>query len=183
MSKSKPLKITNGLGIKEHDDQGRLITAEYNDFYLATTYVPNSGNGLVRLDYRIEWDKALLKHLKNLEKTKPVIICGDFNVCHRDIDIARPKPNYNKSPGYMQVEIDGLDNYINAGFIDSFRTLHPNEVKYSWWSMRAGARGKNIGWRLDYFLVSEVLMARVEQADIWTQVEGSDHCPVILEVK
>lgn len=182
LTKTKPLSIINGLGIPEHDDQGRLIVAEYENYFLATTYVPNSGAGLVRLDYRIEWDKALLAHLNKLNETKPVIMCGDLNVCHRDIDIARPKPNYNKSPGYMQVEIDGLDNYTQAGFRDSFRELHPDEVKYSWWSMRGGARSKNIGWRLDYFLVSEQLMPHVKQADIWTEVEGSDHCPVILEL-
>lgn len=182
ISKTEPHSVQFGLGIEEHDNEGRLITAEYDDFFLCTTYVPNSGNGLVRLDYRVEWDKALLKHLKQLEKKKPVIICGDFNVCHRDIDLARPKQNYNKSAGYMQKEIDGLDNYINAGLVDTFRNLHPEEVKYSWWSMRAGARGKNIGWRLDYFLVSESYMNNIKQADIWTQVEGSDHCPVILEL-
>lgn len=182
LTKKEPLNITKGLGIEAHDDQGRLIVAEFESYYLATTYVPNSGNGLVRLSYRTEWDKALLDHLKELEKKKPVIICGDFNVCHKDIDIARPAANYNKSPGYMQEEIDGLDNYIEAGFRDSFRQLHPDEVKYSWWSMRAGARQKNIGWRLDYFLVSETLLPHVKQADIWTHIEGSDHCPVILEI-
>ncbi|MBD80015.1 MAG: exodeoxyribonuclease III [Crocinitomicaceae bacterium] len=183
LTRKKPISITYGMGIPEHDDQGRLIIAEYEDFYLGTTYVPNSGNGLVRLDYRITWDTALLKHLKKLEEKKPVIICGDFNVCHREIDIARPKANYNKSAGYMQVEIDGMDNYTNAGFKDSFREFHPDEVKYSWWSLRGGARSKNVGWRLDYFLVSESIMNRVKQADIWTQIEGSDHCPVILELK
>jgi exodeoxyribonuclease-3 len=183
LSKTEPLSVKKGLGIPEHDNQGRLIVAEYDDYYLATTYVPNSGNGLVRLDYRVEWDKALLSHLKELENHKPVVICGDFNVCHRDIDIARPKQNYNKSPGYMQVEIDGMDNYLNSGLVDTFRKLHPDEVKYSWWSMRAGARAKNIGWRLDYFLISESLLPEVKQADIWTHIEGSDHCPVILEMK
>ncbi|MCB0482117.1 MAG: exodeoxyribonuclease III [Flavobacteriales bacterium] len=182
LTKEKPLSVAQGLGVSEHDDQGRLIVAEYKNYYLATTYVPNSGNGLVRLDYRVRWDKALLAYLKELEKKKPVVICGDFNVCHKDIDIARPAANYNKSPGYMQVEIDGMDNYIENGFVDTFRTLHPHEVKYSWWSMRAGARSKNIGWRLDYFLVSEKLMPQVKQADIWTHIEGSDHCPVILEL-
>ena len=183
LSKEKPLNISFGLGIEKHDNEGRLIIAEYTSYFLATVYVPNSKGDLSRLDERVDWDANLLAHLKKLEKRKPVVICGDFNVCHKDIDLARPKSNYNKSAGYTQREIDGMDNFTNAGLIDSFRYLHPNEVKYSWWSMRAGARGKNIGWRLDYFLVSESLMPKVKQADIWDHIEGSDHCPVILEIE
>jgi len=182
LTKEKPISVTYGLDIPLHDKEGRLIIAEYSNYYLATTYVPNSKGDLSRLDERVEWDKALLSHLKELEKTKPVIICGDFNVCHKDIDLARPKPNYNKSAGYTQREIDGMDNFTNNGLIDSFRALHPDEVKYSWWSMRGGAKANNVGWRLDYFLVSKSLMDNVKQADVWTNIEGSDHCPVILEI-
>lgn len=182
LSKEKPLSVQYGLSLELHDKEGRLIIAEFKNYYLATTYVPNSKGDLSRLDERVEWDKALLSHLKELEKTKPIIICGDFNVCHKDIDLARPKANYNKSAGYTQREIDGMDNFTNAGFLDSFRELNPNEIKYSWWSMRGGARSKNVGWRLDYFLVSESIMSSVKQADIWTEMEGSDHCPVILEI-
>lgn len=182
LTKEKPITVSYGLNIPHHDNEGRLIVAEYSNFYLATTYVPNSKGDLSRLDERVEWDKALLAHLKKLEKTKPVIICGDFNVCHKDIDLARPKANYNKSAGYTQREIDGMDNFTSNGFLDSFRLLHPNEIKYSWWSMRGGARQNNVGWRLDYFLVSKSLMDNVKQADIWTNIEGSDHCPVILEI-
>lgn len=182
LTKEKPLAVINDMNIAEHDTEGRLIVVEFEGYYVATTYVPNSGRGLVRLDYRETWDRDLLIYLQKLEEKKPVIICGDFNVCHKEIDIARPKANYNKSPGYTQREIDGMDHFTEAGFIDSFRHLHPDEVKYSWWSARGGAREKNIGWRLDYFLVSASIMDQVKQADIWTPVMGSDHCPVILEI-
>ncbi len=183
LTKSSPIRVKNDMGVEIHDQEGRLIAAEYSDFYVVTTYVPNSGQGLVRLDYRTTWDKELLTYLKKLENKKPVILCGDLNVCHKEIDIARPKANYNKSAGYTQKEIDGMDNFVNAGFKDTFRELHPQEIKYSWWSLRGGAREKNIGWRLDYFLISESLMSSVDNADIWTDVIGSDHCPVILELK
>lgn len=180
ISKSKPLSVQYGLGIEEHDQEGRVICAEFTDYFLVTVYTPNSGSELKRLDYRQEWDKAFLTYLKDLEKRKPVVVCGDLNVAHNDIDLARPKPNYNKSAGYMQEEIDGIENLIKAGFIDSFRHMHPEAVKYSWWSYRAGARAKNIGWRIDYFLCSESLTANILQADILNDVLGSDHCPVSL---
>lgn len=183
LTKKSPLQVKNDMGVADHDTEGRLIAVEFDDYYLVTTYVPNSGQGLVRLDYRTTWDTDLLNYLKQLENSKPVVICGDMNVCHKEIDIARPKANYNKSAGYTQKEIDGMDNYVGAGFKDTFRELHPDEVKYSWWSLRGGARDKNIGWRLDYFLVSEPLMDKVASADIWNDVHGSDHCPVILEMK
>ncbi len=182
ISRTEPLSVRYDLGIEEHDTEGRVITAEYDDFFLVTVYTPNSGSELKRLPYRQTWDQAFLAFLKELEQTKPVVVCGDLNVAHKDIDLARPKPNYNKSAGYMQTEIDGLDNYIKSDFIDSFRTLNPDEVKYSWWSYRAGARAKNVGWRIDYFLASRILQERLINADIYTDVMGSDHCPVLLEI-
>jgi exodeoxyribonuclease-3 len=183
LSKEKPLSVTVDIGLEEHDTEGRVITAEYKDFYLITVYTPNSGSELKRLPYRQAWDSAFLAFIKNLEKTKPVIVCGDLNVAHKEIDLARPKPNYNKSAGYMQDEIDGMDQYHQAGFIDTFRCLNPEQVKYSWWSYRAGARARNIGWRIDYFLVSASLETKLQQADIFTEIMGSDHCPVMLEIE
>jgi exodeoxyribonuclease-3 len=177
------LSVTVDIGLEEHDTEGRVITAEYKDFYLITVYTPNSGSELKRLPYRQTWDSAFLAFIKNLEKTKPVIVCGDLNVAHKEIDLARPKPNYNKSAGYMQDEIDGMDQYHQAGFIDTFRCLNPEQVKYSWWSYRAGARARNIGWRIDYFLVSASLETKLQQADIFTEIMGSDHCPVMLEIE
>ncbi|MGL5690077.1 MAG: exodeoxyribonuclease III, partial [Bacteroidales bacterium] len=153
LSKQPALSVVFGIGIDEHDKEGRVITAEYESFYLVNVYVPNSGSELLRLDYRQEWDKVFFEFLKNLEKTKPVIVCGDMNVAHREIDIARPKANYNKTAGFMQEEIDGMDRYTQGGFVDTFRALYPEaKDKYSWWSYRGGARAKNIGWRIDYFL-------------------------------
>jgi exodeoxyribonuclease-3 len=182
VSKQKPLSVTKGIGIAEHDAEGRIVTAEFDDFYVVNGYIPNSGQGLKRLDYRAQWDKDMLAYLKRLEESKPVLFCGDMNVCHQEIDIARPKPNYNKSAGYTQVEIDGMSNYINAGLIDTFRTMHPEEVKYSWWSYRGGARQKNIGWRLDYFLASEKLIPKIKESFILNDIMGSDHCPVGVEL-
>jgi exodeoxyribonuclease-3 len=182
VSKTKPLSVVKGIGIEEHDNEGRVLTAEFEAFYVVNAYVPNSGQGLKRLDYRQQWDKDMLAYLKSLEMKKPVLFCGDLNVCHKEIDIARPKPNYNKSAGYTQVEIDGMDNFTNSGLIDSFRTLHPDEVKYSWWSYRGGARQKNIGWRLDYFLISESLMPKLKSAEILNDVMGSDHWPVSITI-
>lgn len=182
LTKDKPLGITFDMGIEEHDQEGRVICAEYPDMFLVTVYTPNSGNGLRRLEYRQQWDKDFLDYLKSLDRKKPVIVCGDLNVAHREIDLARPKPNYNKTAGYTQQEIDGMDNLLAADFVDSFRHLHPETVKYSWWSYRAGARGKNIGWRIDYFLASRQLADRIRQADIYDQIQGSDHCPVYLEL-
>ncbi|KZX76406.1 exodeoxyribonuclease III [Oleiphilus sp. HI0009] len=183
ITKERPLSIKNDIGIDEHDTEGRVICAEYEDFYLVTVYTPNSGSELKRLPYRQTWDKAFLEYIQTLEQTKPVLVCGDLNVAHKDIDLARPKPNYNKSAGYMQEEIDGMDAYTNAGFVDSFRHIHPEQgERYSWWSYRAGARQRNIGWRIDYFLVSDSFKDRIKNADIFDQVMGSDHCPVMIEV-
>lgn len=183
LSKKEPISIQFDMGIDEHDLEGRVIAAEYENYFLVTVYTPNSGSELKRLDYRQHWDADFLRHLKQLEETKPVIVCGDLNVAHREIDLARPKANYNKSAGYTQTEIDGIDNILNAGFIDTYRFAHPEEVKYSWWSYRAGARAKNIGWRIDYFLVTENLTKKIKNADILNDVMGSDHCPVLLDLK
>lgn len=178
----EPVSVTNDLGIEEHDQEGRVICAEYPKFFLVTVYTPNSGNDLRRLEYRQQWDKEFLAYLNSLEKKKPVVVCGDLNVAHKDIDLARPKPNYNKTAGYTQKEIDGLDNLVNANFIDTFRHLNPDTVKYSWWSYRAGAREKNVGWRIDYFLSSTSLSDKIKKAEIHNEILGSDHCPVFLEI-
>jgi len=182
LSKIKPINISQDIGIAEHDTEGRVLCLEYDSFFLVNVYVPNSGNDLRRLDYRQRWDLAFFNYLKELEKTKPVIVCGDFNVCHRSIDLARPKPNYNKSAGYMQEEIDGMDRFIQGRLIDTFRHFYPDATeKYSWWSYRAGAREKNVGWRIDYFLVSESFIPSIKKAFILTEILGSDHCPVGIE--
>jgi exodeoxyribonuclease-3 len=178
LSKEMPLNVTYGIGIAEHDNEGRVICAEYDNFFLITVYVPNSGSELLRLAYRQTWDAAFLNYLKNLEQQKPVLVCGDFNVAHQAIDLARPKENYNKAAGYMQEEIDGMNAYVGAGLIDTFRTLNPDTVKYSWWSYRAGARQKNVGWRIDYFLASAALQPAIKEAYILNDILGSDHCPV-----
>jgi exodeoxyribonuclease-3 len=178
LSKTNPLNVTYGIGIPEHDTEGRVICAEYQDFFLITVYVPNSGSELLRLAYRQTWDAAFLAYLKNLELQKPVLVCGDFNVAHQAIDLARPKENYNKAAGYMQEEIDGMNAYVGAGLIDTFRVMNPDTVKYSWWSYRAGARQKNVGWRIDYFLASAALQPAIKEAYILNDILGSDHCPV-----
>lgn len=182
LSKEKPLRVFPDIGINEHDTEGRVITAEFDGFFLVNVYVPNSGAELVRLPYRGTWDEAFRDFLVELNKQKPVIVCGDLNVAHQDIDIARPKANYNKTAGYTQQEIDGLSSILEAGFIDSYRYLYPDTVKYSWWSYRGGARQKNIGWRIDYFLVAESLLDKVTEASIENEIMGSDHCPVILDL-
>ncbi|WP_411992215.1 exodeoxyribonuclease III [Agarivorans sp. DSG3-1] len=182
LTKEKPLSVEYDMGIEEHDQEGRVIAAEYEQFILVTVYTPNSGSELKRLEYRQQWDADFLVYLKGLEARKPVFVCGDLNVAHKDIDLARPKPNYNKSAGYTQAEIDGIDNLTAAGFVDTFRLKKQDEVKYSWWSYRAGARGRNIGWRIDYFLVSEAFADKVSDADILNDVMGSDHCPVQVDV-
>jgi len=184
ISKTKALNESHGLGIGEHDQEGRVLSLEFDSFFLVNVYVPNSGNELKRLSYRQKWDLAFYDYLKKLEKVKPVIACGDFNVAHKDIDLARPRPNYNKSAGYMQEEIDGMDRFTQGGLVDTFRHFYPDERdRYSWWSYRAGARGKNVGWRIDYFLVSGSFLPSVEKAFIMNEVMGSDHCPVGIELK
>ena len=180
LSKEKPLSVSTDMGIEEHDDEGRVICAEYSDFYLLNVYVPNSGAGLKRLDYRQTWDEAFRDYLSGLQTKKPIIVTGDFNVAHRAIDLKNDKSNYNKTSGYTQKEIDGLDNILSIGLKDSFRVLNPEEVKYSFWSMRFNARKNNAGWRIDYFLVSDTLMPKVTDAIIDNDIYGSDHCPVGL---
>lgn len=183
ISKKEAISISKGIGLEQHDNEGRVLCAEYDEFYLVDVYVPNSGSELKRLDYRQEWDLAFFNYLKKLEATKPVLVCGDFNVAHTAIDLARPKPNYNKSAGYMQAEIDGMDRFTQGGLIDSFRHFYPEKTdSYSWWSYRAGARGKNVGWRIDYFLISESFISKVKDASILNEVMGSDHCPVAVEL-
>ena len=183
ISKTNPVNVTYGIGVSEHDNEGRTIAAEYKDYYVVNCYVPNSGQDMVRLEYRGTWDKALLKYLLELQKKKPVIFCGDLNVAHQPIDLARPKENYNKTSGYTQKEIDGIDALLKAGFVDTFRLKHKDEVKYSWWSARFGAREKNVGWRIDYFLVSPALSDQIKDAFILNDVMGSDHCPVGITLK
>ncbi|NNK75330.1 MAG: exodeoxyribonuclease III, partial [Maribacter sp.] len=156
--------------------------AEYPKFFLVNVYVPNSGQQLVRLEYRKKWDADFLIYLKNLEKTKPVIVCGDLNVAHAPIDLKNDKANYNKTAGYTQIEIDGMDNFIKAGFVDSFRYLHPDEVAYTYWSYRFKARERNTGWRIDYFLVSSKLVDKIKSVKIFSDVFGSDHCPLGLDI-
>jgi exodeoxyribonuclease-3 len=178
LTKVAPISVTYDIGLPDHDSEGRVICAEFDSFYLVTVYVPNSGSELLRLGYRQTWDAAFLNYLKALETNKPVVVCGDFNVAHRAIDLARPKENYNKAAGYMQEEIDGMNGFAGAGLLDSFRLMHPETVKYSWWSYRAGAREKNVGWRIDYFLISEAFVSQLQDAFILNDVFGSDHCPV-----
>ncbi|HEX4888098.1 MAG TPA: exodeoxyribonuclease III [Luteibaculaceae bacterium] len=182
LTKIKPMQVTYGMGIAEHDNEGRLITMEFESFYLINTYVPNSGSELIRLPYRQQWDLAMSQYIAKLEKNKPVVWCGDLNVAHKPIDLKNDKANYNKTAGYMQEEIDGMDRFIAQGMIDTFRFFHPTTEKYSWWSYRAGAREKNIGWRIDYFLTSAHLKDRIQAADILNDVMGSDHCPVSLVI-
>ncbi|MBK8504807.1 MAG: exodeoxyribonuclease III [Saprospiraceae bacterium] len=183
LTKLAPLSVENDMGIQAHDNEGRIITAEYDDFYLITVYVPNSGRGLVRLEYRQQWDQDFLAFIKNHEKKKQVIVCGDLNVAHQAIDLANPKSNYNKTAGYTQAEIDGLSRIIKNDFVDVFRHLYPEKVMYSWWSYMFNARTKNVGWRIDYFLTSKTLLGKVMDCSILNEILGSDHCPVLLELK
>lgn len=182
LTKKEPMEVVYDMGLEEHDQEGRVITAEYDNFYLVTVYTPNSGEGMRRLDYRSQWDEVFKEHLIALEQKKPVIVCGDLNVAHRDIDIARPKANYNKTSGFTQTEIDGLDNILNAGFVDTYRHFHPEEVKYTWWNYKFKARERNVGWRIDYFLVSEHLKQNLKAAEIYNECFGSDHCPVAIKI-
>lgn len=182
LTRIEPISVSYDIGIEKFDQEGRVTTAEFDNFYLVNVYVPNSQNGLKRLDYRVEWDAAFLTFLKTLGESKPVIVCGDFNVAHRDIDLKNDKANYNKNPGYMQEEIDGMDNYTSAGFKDTYRELNPDSEKYSWWSYRAAARERNVGWRIDYFLASEKIFPQIIDAFILNDIFGSDHCPVGIEL-
>ena len=182
-TKQEPLSVQYGIGIEEHDKEGRVITLEFKDFYMVTVYTPNSQNELARLPYRMKWEDDFLAYLKNLEKTKPVIFCGDLNVAHKEIDLKNPKTN-RKNAGFTDEERQKFTEVLEAGFIDTFRYFYPDvEEIYSWWSYRFSARAKNAGWRIDYFCVSECLKARLVDAKIFTEVMGSAHCPVQLELK
>lgn len=183
ISKQEPLSVTKGIGVEEHDNEGRVLTAEYDDFYFVTVYVPNSQGELKRLPYRQQWDKDFLAFIESLKAKKNVIVCGDMNVAHQPIDLKNPKSNFNKTAGYTEQEIEGMDNYLKAGYTDTFRHFYPDEIKYSWWSYRFSARAKNIGWRIDYFLVNDDYMNHVKDAFILNEVTGSDHCPVGIEIK
>ena len=178
-TKHKPLSVRYGIGIEEHDHEGRVITLEYEDFFFITVYVPNAQDGLKRLDYRMKWEDDFLSYIKELDKQKPVIFCGDLNVAHEEIDLKNPKTNHN-TPGFTDEEREKFSTLLQSGFKDTFRTLHPDDPTYSWWSYRFHAREKNVGWRIDYFVVSERLMPQVTSASILTEVMGSDHCPVEL---
>jgi exodeoxyribonuclease III len=178
----KPLSITYGLGIPEHDEEGRVITVEFEKFYLVNVYTPNAQHGLVRLDYRMHWDADFLSHLKTLEQTKPVIFCGDLNVAHKEIDIKNAKANEH-NPGFTIEERTGFDHYIENGFLDSFREFNQAPGNYTWWSYRFNAREKNIGWRIDYFCLSKSVRKHLEDAFILKEVMGSDHCPVGIILK
>ncbi len=182
-TKKEPISVTYGLGIEEHDKEGRVITCEFEDFYYVTCYTPNSQSELARLDYRMTWEDAFRNYLIELDKNKPVILCGDLNVAHKEIDLKNPKTN-RKNAGFTDEERAKFSELIESGFIDSFRYFYPDaEGIYSWWSYRFKAREKNAGWRIDYYVVSERLKDRLEDAKIHTEVFGSDHCPVELDLR
>lgn len=180
-SRHQPLNVTYGLGIEEHDHEGRVITLEFDHFFLVTVYTPNSQDGLRRLDYRMTWEEAFYQYLHKLDEQKPVIVCGDLNVAHQEIDLKNPKTN-RQNAGFTDQEREKMTFLLQNGFTDSFRLLHPDEVKYSWWSYRFKAREKNAGWRIDYFLVSDRLRDKVTAAEIHNEIMGSDHCPVSLQL-
>lgn len=178
----KPISVTYGLGIEEHDTEGRVITVEYDRFYLVNVYTPNSKDGLARLPYRMVWEDDFRTYLKRLEKSKPVVLCGDLNVAHEEIDLKNPKTN-RKNAGFSDEERAKMTELLNDGFIDTFRYFYPDkEGEYSWWSYRFNARKNNAGWRIDYFIVSEILKERLQAASIHQEIFGSDHCPVELEL-
>ena len=181
-TKEKPIAVTYGIGIEEHDREGRVITAEFADYYVITCYTPNSQDGLKRLDYRMQWEDAFRGYLKKLEEKKPVIFCGDLNVAHKEIDLKNPKTN-RKNAGFTDEERNKFTELLDAGFIDTFRFFYPDkEGIYYWWSYRFSARAKNAGWRIDYFCTSQSLKDRLISADIHTDIMGSDHCPVELVI-
>lgn len=182
-TKEEPLKVTYGIGVAEHDHEGRVITAEFADFFVVTVYVPNSQRELTRLSYRMEWEKSFLQYLKKLEETKPVIYCGDLNVAHQEIDLKNPKTNHHNA-GFTDEERECFGRVLENGFVDTFRTLYPDKKDaYSWWSYMGQARAKNVGWRIDYFVISEALKGRLAEAKIHSDVMGSDHCPVEADIK
>ena len=181
-TKHKPLSVTYGINIDEHDHEGRVITLEMDDFYLVTVYTPNSQDELRRLEYRMKWEEDFQSYLHKLDEIKPVIVCGDMNVAHQEIDLKNPKTNH-RNAGFTDEERQKMTQLLSNGFIDTFRTLYPEQVTYSWWSYRFRAREKNTGWRIDYFLISERLRDRLVDAKIHTETMGSDHCPVEIDLK
>lgn len=181
-TKHKPLSVTYGINIDEHDHEGRVITLEMDDFYLVTVYTPNSQDELRRLEYRMKWEEDFQSYLHKLDEIKPVIVCGDMNVAHQEIDLKNPKTNH-RNAGFTDEEREKMTQLLNNGFIDTFRTLYPEQVTYSWWSYRFRAREKNTGWRIDYFLISERLRDRLVDAKIHTETMGSDHCPIEIDLK
>lgn len=180
-TKVKPLNVTYGIGIEEHDHEGRVITLEYNDFYLVTVYVPNVKRDLTRLNYRMIWEDDFKNYLKKLEKVKSVVVCGDFNVAHNEIDIKNAKANIGNA-GFTYEERNKFTELLNSGFIDTFRYFNPDTIKYTWWSYMAGCRDKNIGWRIDYFIVSNSIINKVTNTSIYDNVLGSDHCPIGIDI-
>lgn len=181
-TKVKPIDIKMGIGSKEHDDEGRTITVEYDDFYLVNAYVPNAQPELKRLKFRTDWENKLLKYLKKLDKVKPVVYCGDLNVAHEEIDLKNPKNNRGL-PGFSDEERSMMSRLLENGFIDVYRKKYPDKIEYTWWSYRAAARVKNVGWRIDYFIVSERFMNKIKDIVIHNEIMGSDHCPVELIIK
>ncbi|MCL2253152.1 MAG: exodeoxyribonuclease III [Lachnospiraceae bacterium] len=182
-SKKEPLSVRYGIGIAEHDQEGRVITLEMDDFYIVTIYTPNSKRELLRLDYRMTWEIAFLNYLKSLEQKKPVIFCGDLNVAHKEIDLKNPKSN-RRNAGFTDEEREKFTNLLDNGFVDTFRYINPDlEGAYTWWSYFAKARERNIGWRIDYFIVSAALKGRIADTMIYKDIQGSDHCPVGLKLK
>lgn len=181
-TKHHPLSVTYGMGVDEHDHEGRIITLEMETFFLVTVYVPNSQDGLRRLDYRMQWERDFLTYLQELDEKKPVVVCGDLNVAHEEIDLKNPKTN-RRNAGFTDEERERFTIWLESGFTDTFRWLHPTDVIYSWWSYRFKAREKNAGWRIDYFVVSDRLRENIQSANIHTEIMGSDHCPVELVIK
>ena len=182
LSKLEPLSVIYGIGSDLHDDEGRTISLEYEDFYLVNAYVPNAQPGLKRIDFRLEFEDKLLKHLKKLDKKKPIVYCGDLNVAHEEIDLKNPKQNIGEA-GFSYEERDAMTNLLSCGFVDVFRELYPKSIEYTWWSYRANARENNAGWRIDYFIVSDRFMNSIKNIKIHNEIYGSDHCPVELDIK
>ena len=182
LTREKPLSVLNGIGMKEFDNEGRVQTLEFKNFYFINTYFPNSQRDLKRLNYKLDFDTAFMSYADKLKRQKPLVVCGDMNVAHEDIDIARPKENSNNA-GFTKAERDWMTSFLSHGFIDTYRYFHKNDVKYSWWSYRFNARKKNIGWRIDYFIVTTDIVNKVLGSDIMSDVDGSDHAPIVLNLK
>ncbi len=180
-TKKEPLNVTYGIGMEQHDQEGRVITCEFEDFYFVTCYTPNSQNELARLDYRMQWEKDFLAYLDALDEKKPVVLCGDLNVAHHEIDLKNPQSNH-KNAGFSDEERSAMTHLLSHGYIDTYRYFYPDKVEYSWWSYRFKSRERNAGWRIDYFIVSKRFIEHCRDAKIYTDVMGSDHCPVSLEV-